>query len=106
MRVLIPPVMVVYMLMIGFTASQLGIGNAVFQDDSCFNNPPCSAFVDGGDGFFGAILGFFKTLFNFFSIFWQLMFFQLDINFYANLFIVGFISMICFTTAYVMLRQG
>lgn len=107
MKVLILPLLVVYMLFVGFTASEFGVGNAVFQSDSCLQDAQnCSVVIDPGDGFFGAILGFFKTLFNFYTIFFQILLFRLDINIYANFFIVGFITMTAFTAVYVLLRQG
>lgn len=106
MKVFIFPILIILMVLIGFTADSFGVGNAVFTDDSCLDNPPCSAVVDPGDGFFGAIVGIVKTFLNFFAIFIQVMTLQLDINLYANLFIAGFLSILSFTVVYVLLRQG
>lgn len=106
MKVFILPILIILITLIGFTADSFGVGNAIFTDDSCLDNPPCSAVVDGGDGFFGAIMGIVKTFLNFFAVFVQIMTFTLDINVYANLFIAGFISILSFTLVYVLLRQG
>lgn len=99
--------MVMLMFIFGIIAAGFGVGHQVFQSDSCIADAnTCTIIVDQGDGFWGIIQGFFATIFNFFAIFFQILFFAADLNPMANAIIVGFIVLVNMMTVYVLLRQG